>query len=525
MKTQRQKSYVLTRNSNPEKIITVLQKRYKVGEIENVSDEEHYFDTFDWRLYRREMTFYVTRNELTLRRLGGTVISRLKGNNASRYFWWDLEPSSFTEVLRKSIEMRALLPIVKMNYSVRTFRVMNRDRKTIVRIILRKDTVEEQQHLRELPGVLIIHEMRGYEKQFQNVIKTLGNIGLLDDTKNLSHLDRALEASGQKPLDYGDKFSVVLEQHISIGNAVATICQNLVGSMEVNHPGVCADLDSEFLHDFRIAIRRTRSLLTLLKRVLPADRTAWFQAEFKWLGSVTGPLRDIDVYLLEKEKYLSLVPNSLRDGLDVFFDNLIKRRVTELELLKKNLNSERYQNLIDTWTSFLNDADSDLYKGIRANECRPVVTAIIKKRFKAFLRDADKINQDSPPEMIHQLRIKGKKFRYLLEFFKSFYDGNDVDLFLKYMKKLQDNLGEYNDLSVQQDMLRATLSQLKSRGAQAMKLAAALGGAITALAEKQSKVRSRFKKTYGAFRKEKNINLLTAMVSADKSLGSERGKR
>ncbi len=525
MKTQRQKSYVLSRKINPEKIITVLHKRFKLGEMENVSGEEHYFDTFDWRLYRHEMTFYVASNELTLRRLGGPVISRLKGNNASRYFWWDLEPSSFAEVLKKSIEMRALLPLVKLNYTVRTFRVMNRDRKTIVRIILRKDTVEEQQRLRELPRVLTIHEIRGYEKQFQNVTKTLGNIGLRDNAKNLCTLDRALEASRRKPLDYGEKFSVVLEPRISIGNAVATICRSLVESMEMNHPGVCSDLDSEFLHDFRIAIRRTRSLLTLLKRVLPADRTAWFQAEFKWLGSVSGPLRDIDVYLLEKESYLSLVPNSLRDGLDVFFANLKKRRATERELLKKNLNSERYQKLIDTWNSFLTDSDSDLYKGIRANDCRPVVTAIIKKRFKAFLRDADKIDQDSPPEMIHQLRIKGKKFRYLLEFFRSFYDGEDVDLFLKYMKKLQDNLGEYNDLSVQQDMLRVTLRQLKSRSSQTMKLAAALGGAITALADKQSKVRSRFKKTYSAFRKEKNINLLTAMVSVKNHPDSARGKR
>lgn len=525
MKPQRQNNYLLTKKKKPEEIFTALHKLFKIREQDTYSGEEHYFDTFDWRLYRQAMAFYATKNELILCRHDGPVRYRLKGCSASQYFWWDLEPSSFADELKKCIEMRALLPLVKMTYSVRIFRVINRDRKTTVRIALRKDTAANLQRIKELPRVLTIYEIRGYEKQFQKVVRACEKIGLECNEKNFSPLDRAFEVSKRKPLDYGAKFSVTLDDRITIGNAVSTICRNLVQSMEVNYPGVCSDLDSEFLHDFRISIRRTRSLLTLLKGVLPAERTAWFQSEFKWLGSVTGPLRDIDVYLLEKQSYLSLVPDSLRDGLDVFFEDLQKRRVTELSLLKTHLASKRYQKLLDTWNSFLNDTDSKLFKGARVHECRPVVTAIIKKRFKSFLRDADKIDRDSPSVMLHQLRIKGKKFRYLLEFFRSFYHVDDVDLFLKYMKKLQDNLGDYNDLSVQQEMLGTTLSQLKSRSRQTMRLAAALGGAISALADKQIDVRSRFKKTYGAFRKEKNINLLTAMVSVDNSSSSARGKR
>jgi CHAD domain-containing protein len=525
MKLQRQNNYLLTRKIDLDKIFTALHKLFEIGEQDTYSGEEHYFDTFDWRLYRHAMAFYATKNELKLCQLSGSVIYSLKGCGASQYFWWDVEPSSFADKLKKCIEMRALLPIVKMNYSVQTIRVMNRDRKTIVRIAVRKETAENRQFRKELPGVFTIHEIRGYEKQFKKVVKTCEKFGLELDEKNTSPLDRGFEISNRKPLDYGAKFSVDLDDRISIGKAVATICRSLVESMEVNYPGVCSDLDSEFLHDFRISIRRTRSLLTLLKGVLPKERTAWFQSEFKWLGSITGPLRDIDVYLLEKQAYLGLVPGSLRDGLDVFFEDLERRRITELGLLINHLTSERYQKLVDTWSSFLNDTGSELFKGVRANQCRPVVTAIIKKRFKTFLRDADRIDQDSPPVMLHQLRIKGKKFRYLLEFFRSFYHVDDVDLFLKHMKKLQDNLGDYNDLSVQQEMLGTTLNQLKSRSRQTMRLAAALGGAISALADKQVDVRSHFKKTYGAFRKQKNIRLLTAMVSVDNNSRSTRGKR
>ena len=146
------------------------------------------------------------------------------------------------------------------------------------------------------------------------------------EVKKQKLLATALKLSGLTPRDYGDKFKVDLEEHISVGAAISRICLSLVEDMHTNHTGVIADIDSEFLHDFRIAVRRTRSLLSLMKKILPPEQGRDFQAEFRWLGSVTGPLRDIDVYLLEKEDYLDLLPASLRSGMSTFFERLEARR-------------------------------------------------------------------------------------------------------------------------------------------------------------------------------------------------------
>ncbi len=55
--------------------------------------------------------------------------------------------------------------------------------------------------------------------------------------------------------------------------AVADALLGHLSIMEATVDGITADLDTEFLHDFRVAVRRTRSVLKLLGDVLP-DGTA-----------------------------------------------------------------------------------------------------------------------------------------------------------------------------------------------------------------------------------------------------------
>ena len=42
-----------------------------------------------------------------------------------------------------------------------------------------------------------------------------------------------------------------------------------LSAMRDNLPGLLDDVDTEFLHDFRVAVRRTRSTLKLGRPVLP----------------------------------------------------------------------------------------------------------------------------------------------------------------------------------------------------------------------------------------------------------------
>ena len=74
----------------------------------------------------------------------------------------------------------------------------------------------------------------------------------------------------------------------------------LLETMRANEAGTRADTDSEFLHDYRVAVRRTRSVLGMaVRRRARRTCSTTSAAEFKWLGDITTPTRDLDVYLLE----------------------------------------------------------------------------------------------------------------------------------------------------------------------------------------------------------------------------------
>ena len=509
MRSLRTHTFDLTRNTRIDSILKGLSKIFTVEQADHELNHRCYYDTFDWRLHRANQLFFSSGTTLHLESLSGKQVAVAHGRRRSKYFWWDIEAGKLVDQLKQSVEMRALCPIVEVATDITRFRIMNKDRKTIARLAVRSDQLKEASS--ELPEQLIIHEIRGYEQEYDAILEQCLRKGCTGEKKK-KQVARLLKSSGRTPRDYGAKFRVELNQGMSVGSAVSKICLHLVEDMQKNLPGVIADIDSEFLHDFRIAVRRTRSLLSLMKKIMPREQCKYFQGEFKWLGSVTGPLRDIDVYLLEKQDYLGLLPPSLQTGMTIFFDQLEARRAGELKSLQSHLESERFGKLLSDWHTFLSDPDSELFKDSGEQNSRTYADGVIVKRFRSFLRDGNRISDDSADEELHQLRISGKKFRYLLEFFKSFYNEEQMSLFLKYMKKLQDNLGAFNDLSVQQDMLGGELEGLRTRNLQTIRFAAALGGLIAVLADKHQTVRSEFESTYADFTRPQVQELLLAMV-------------
>ena len=102
----------------------------------------------------------------------------------------------------------------------------------------------------------------------------------------------------EAPGGYTGKVGAGIRGRQSAPVAVSVVLLDLLDTLEANVDGVLRDIDTEFLHDLRVSVRRTRSALKLLGSVTP-DATGHFRDEFKWLGDVTTPVRDLDVHLLE----------------------------------------------------------------------------------------------------------------------------------------------------------------------------------------------------------------------------------
>jgi len=196
-------------------------------------------------------------------------------------------------------------------------------------------------------------------------------------------------------------------------------------------------------------------------------------------------------------------------GIIKFFKLLNHMRVKEFSAFKRKLNGKKYKNIISTWSRFL---DSDETGGLLSDV--PVIELadkVISKRYNSILKSGMKIDDNSPDELLHQLRIEFKKLRYLIEFFKSLFLPELTDRILKRMKHLQDVLGVYNDLSVQQAFLKNTTQAISDD----REINLAIGALIGHLNKNQKRIRGDFKSAFKEFSSGSVQKLMKDMINSN----------
>ena len=489
-----------------------LSKKYGLADAGEFQSTEHFFDTFDWGLYKKSSILKRIGSSYQLIGFDGSLQFEEKGPRRSKLFSTDFPTPEIQEHLTSFTGTRALLSIAKVERSNRLFAVLNKEEKTVARITVQERTASGANIKGVLPTSIYLESVRGYEKSFKKIQDRFFTLGFAERSETIPELNAVLHYINRVPLDYDSKVSLALDEKHSINKSIQTIGRYLHDGMITNQDGVVKDIDVEFLHDFRIAIRRTRSLLSLLKKYIPAQDLICFQDLFKWLGSITGPLRDLDVCLLEKDGYVALLPDTLQGGLIYFFQSLEKQRVVELKTLQKHLRSKKYVTLMEDWQSYLSKITESGHNLLGEKNTGKVVRKIVFKKFEKIIISGSEINVSSPDGNLHNLRIKGKKFRYLLEFFQSILGRDETAQFLKQLKRLQNNLGDFNDLSVQQEMLLKYQNEQLGRTKQDIQIATSLGGLISALAFEHQHVRRKFEKTFKIFSSEENLRLMAELI-------------
>jgi CHAD domain-containing protein len=202
-----------------------------------------------------------------------------------------------------------------------------------------------------------------------------------------------------------------------------------------------------------------------LKRAFPPVELEHFRAEFRWLQGLTGPTRDLDVYVLGFDDLRALVPKTTRADLDPLLDVLRHHREQARAEMTEGLRSERFTTLMAGWSSLLELLPS-MPVADRPNGKRPIGELAgerIVKVYKRMVKMGGAIDSASPPEAYHELRKKGKELRYLLELFGApLHPKKVVKPMVKSLKALQDVLGRHQDRQVQQAMLRQLAGELAS---------------------------------------------------------------
>jgi CHAD domain-containing protein len=470
-----------------------------------------YYDTFDWRLHGEGLLLIRVNEEYRLRRAAddSTVAScRVAGEPA---FWWEFPGGRARDSLRRILEDRALLVVGDLGLRIRDIRVLNADDKTVARARVEEGGAFDASHGPALVRVVNDLPVRGYRKDARRLASFLSDAGLQPAGRNT--FEAAVEMRGRRPGDYTSKLWLQLDERMTAQEAAGVIFTRLLDTIERNENGIRDDIDTEFLHDFRVAIRRTRSGLSQLKGVLPPLVTKGYRDRFSELGRSTNRLRDLDVYLLRRKFYEEMLADDLRPGLGPLFEALAAERKQAHGEAVQKLASHEYRSLVRGWRETLVAFGSPAMNAKNASiPVGRLSRRFIKKRHTGVLEAGVGIEAASPDADLHALRIECKKLRYLLEFFSSVYPPEEVGVFVKQLKRLQDNLGDFNDLSVQQVELKAFLQS--RRRPVSVDTAAAIGALVAGLEVRQKGVRDSFAETFAAFAGKENADRFDRLFGA-----------
>ncbi|MGE0050259.1 MAG: CHAD domain-containing protein [Arcobacter sp.] len=178
----------------------------------------------------------------------------------------------------------------------------------------------------------------------------------------------------------------------------------------------------EDLHNFRLNIRKIRSLLNLFFK----DKKS-INLKLKKIFLKTNSLREFDIFIktLSKDKY----------------PNLHKKIILERKkYLKKYWNKKSTKKYLKKLKRIKNKISK-----IKYSYSNQELIKITHNHFEESIDLAKKIDAKYSNKKLHKIRIHFKKSRYSLEFLENCHISNEKNK-IKICKKVQNNFGEIQDI-------------------------------------------------------------------------------
>jgi CHAD domain-containing protein len=221
-------------------------------------------------------------------------------------------------------------------------------------------------------------------------------------------------------------------------------------------PPCCPGERGETLHDYRVTVRRIRSLLGQFKALFPATRIRRFRDGFACLARLTSPARDLEVCaagLAGGKTALEPARHLLETKLEA----------TRAQLLRP-VATLRHRRFLESWRRFLDTpAPRRPAQPLARHPIGAVAAKRIRKLCKRAVTEASAIGPHSPPEDLHALRKTCKKPRYVLEFYRHLAPSRKIDRLVRDLKDLQQILGDFQNGAVHAALLRELASALPRR--------------------------------------------------------------
>jgi CHAD domain-containing protein len=390
--------------------------------------------------------------------------------------------------------IRALMVVSDEKRRTLLLELHNKFGKTVARVEL-----DEPASTTASPAHLTVHTMRGYDAHGRRAGRLLVGLGL-----------RTVErGEDPEPIAAGPTASL---NRAALASALLTrAMSDFLETMRKNLPGLLGDVDTEFLHEFRVAVRRTRSTLKLGRAALPPVMRSRWELDFKWLGDLTTPVRDLDVYELDLPTMEGWLVAADPAHLEPFSMHLRRRRTEERRALVRGLRSVKFRRLVTEWEEELTQlVDAPGSTDSEHMSAGRLADRSISLAYRRVVRDGAAISGDSPAEDLHRLRRRCKELRYALEVFTPVVAKGPRKRAVAHLKRLQDVLGRYQDSEVHRQALRGFAAEMMAEGTPAEAMLA-MGELIGHLDADQERARREFDGAFARFAKPSSQQLISRL--------------
>lgn len=233
---------------------------------------------------------------------------------------------------------------------------------------------------------------------------------------------------------------------VAAGQAMRSYLGEVLAALPELERGVIDDLDTEFLHQFRLLLRRARSLAAQFASVFLPQQSERIRVILAGWARCSNHQRDLDVWLLARSEHEALVPKYLRPGLAGMFRLIARDRAAAHREVVTRLSSATYQAERAELAALIADAPDGPDAALTLVELARQRTW---KSYRRVVREARQIDSTTQAEIVHAVRIRCKKLRYLLDSCGQLTAPDHYRALRDQLKAVQSLLGAYNDDAVQ----------------------------------------------------------------------------
>lgn len=417
------------------------------------TQRDTYLDSVDWRVFHAGYSLRVRTkgdaSEVTLKALARDTqgpVRRAEFSEAGEIDVLATSEGPVGERLRLILRGAPLRPLLTVTTRRHTWVV--RSASTDLAEVALDDTTADSDGVSSTLRRVEIEEIEpGGLEAVQTFVHALQSACALTPAAT-SKFEAGLLAAGLRPAP-PDLGPTGLTPDDRASDRAYAILRRRLGELLIYEGGTALGEDPESLHQMRVATRRLRAALQVFETALPTTLLNT-RGELRWLAQALGAVRDLDVQLERLDALRRASPWDDSNALAPLATQFERARVEARTALLAVLDDDRYARLVGT-------ARDRLIAGPPAEApdepSRALGRRIIVRRYRQFRREARLLRRSSPHAAYHALRIRGKRLRYSLELFIDLY-GRGAALALVSLRRLQDLLGELQDLATTDERLR-----------------------------------------------------------------------